>query len=157
MRNTLEYRAWARMKQACYNPNSNVYPSHGAKGVRITSEWINDFGLFYEQMGPMPTNCNGLERHDKTKDFCRFNCYWALKTRGNKRKAKEGVRPKKVTKACKIKQPVSICLTIEKEHLDFIKRQALHKSVEQGHIVEANDLIRDAIKERLPMPKQLTF
>ncbi len=102
----------------------------------------------------MPANCNGLDRHDKTKEFNKYNCLWAYKTKGCKRKTGE-LKPRKIPPGSKIKQPVSICLTIEKDHLEFIKKQAMHRSLELGHLIEANDMIRDALKQSFPMNKQM--
>lgn len=102
----------------------------------------------------MPGNCNGLDRHDKTKEFNKYNCFWAYKKKGCKRKTGE-LKPKKIPPGSKIKQPVSICLTIEKDHLEFIKKQAMHRSLELGHLVEANDMIRDALKDQFPMSRQM--
>ena len=102
----------------------------------------------------MPGNCNGLDRHDKTKEFNKYNCFWAYKKKGCKRKSGE-LKPRKIHPGSKIKHPVSICLTIEKDHLEFIKKQAMHRSLELGHLVEANDMIRDALKDQFPLPKQM--
>ena len=53
-----------------------------------------------------------------------------------------------------MKNPVSICLVLEKDHLDFIKKQALHRSVNEGILMEANQLIREALIKQFPTPKQ---
>lgn len=98
----------------------------------------------------MPANCNGLDRLNKNDGFHKDNCFWAFKKKGCKRKTGE-LKPKRIVSASRIKYPVSICLTMEKDHLDVIKSLALHRSVEVGHIVEANDMIRDALKREFPI------
>lgn len=150
---TLEYAAWARMKQACYNPNSSHYPTHGALGIIVCDRWRDSFKHFYEDMRDMPATCNGIDRLDKHGDFFPTNCFWTFKAKGRKPlKAKL----KKVTKSHgKIKNAVSICLWLEKDQLDFIKRQALQRSIESGVSIEANQLIREILRQTMPFPKQL--
>lgn len=154
MRNTMEYRAWGRMKQACLNVNSNLYPSHGQRGITVCQQWL-DFLEFFRDMGPMPANCNGISRLDNTKEFNRYNCIWSYNKRGCKRKPTTVPKPKKNPRWSKLKNAVTVCLTIEKDLLDFIKSQALQRSIELGHIVESNEMIRDALAAQFPMKKQL--
>jgi len=53
-----------------------------------------------------------------------------------------------------ISNPKSICLVLEKDHLDFIKKQALQLSVQEGTYIEPNQLIREALQKAFPTPKQ---
>ncbi len=39
---------WRNMCDRCYNPSCKSYKSHGAKGVRVCDEWLNDFECFYK-------------------------------------------------------------------------------------------------------------
>lgn len=108
-----------------------------------------------EEMGRMPENCNGLSLIDDTKDFCKINCQWAFTKNGRKKVAKKEVKVAKKKKT--FKNPVSICLVLEKDVLDFIKKQALHRSVTEGVLLEANQLIREAIIKAFPAPKQFNM
>jgi hypothetical protein len=141
------------MKAACTNPNVPPYGTYGAKGVTICSEWMESFSAFYGDMGPIPQNCNGLELIDKTKEFSKFNCRWVKKICGRKQKKLPSARIPHKTKC--IKNPRTLCLVLEKDHLQFIKDQAMHKSLELGHCVEANELIREALKKAFPCPSQV--
>lgn len=105
-----------------------------------------------QDLGPMPDRCNGLMRLDETKDFCKENCLWGRKAAGRHPVSKEARQ--KRSNWGKVKNPKSICLVLEKDHLDFIKSQALQKSVQAGHFIEPNDLIREALQKAYPAPKQ---
>lgn len=99
----------------------------------------------------MPEECNGLSLIDEEIEFCKLNCKWSKKAQG-RRKIDRQADAKKNTRS-KIKQPQSICLVMEKDHLDFIKNQALQRSVQEGHLIEANELIREALQKAFPAPK----
>jgi len=104
-------------------------------------------------MGLIPQNCNGLMLIDESKDFCKFNCQWTFYNVGKKaetKKKEKQKRPKRST----IKNGKSICLVLEKDHLDFIKSQALQRSLEEGAYVEPNELIREALQKAFPCGKQ---
>lgn len=103
-------------------------------------------------MGMMPEECNGLELLDKDIEFCKLNCRWAKKKAGRPPIDKKEPKPK--TRRSTIKNPQTICLVMEKDHLDFIKGQALQKSVQEGKLIEANQLIREALQKAFPTPKQ---
>jgi len=42
---------------------------------------------------------------------------------------------------------------LEKDLVDFIKNQALQRSVNEGFYVEPNELIREALQKAFPTPK----
>ena len=140
------------MKACCLNENTPQYQKYGAKGILIAQEWVKDFPRFLEDMGAMPSNCNGLTLIDETKDFCKVNCQWVFTKNGRKKLEKRDVNVQKKRRG--MKNPVSICLVLERDLLDFIKKQALHRSVNDGVLMEANQLIREAIVKAFPTPKQ---
>ena len=111
-----------------------------------------------EDMGPRPLECNGLGRLDAKLNFMKINCAWTVKTCGRKQNA-PNIKLKKDQPFAhgKIKEPKTICLSLDKKHLDFIKRQALQRSVEDGTPIAANALIREALERAFPMPQQLDF
>lgn len=101
----------------------------------------------------MPQNCNGLMLIDQSKDFCKHNCQWTFNNTGKKPDPKKN--PKEIKrKKSGIKNPKSICLVMEREHIDFIKSQALQRSIQEGTYVEPNQLIREALQKAFPAPKQ---
>jgi len=103
-------------------------------------------------MGPIPELCNGLELIDKRKDFSKFNCKWARKKCGRPAENKSKLPKKRIGK---MMNPKTICLAIEKDLLDYIKSQALQKSLSERYFIEPNDLIRDALIKAFPYPKQV--
>lgn len=71
---------------------------------------------------------------------------------GRKPKDKKFLGKKPIQKP--IKKPKNICLVIEQDLHDFIKAQAIHKSNEEGQLIEANELIREALRKAFPCPSQ---
>ena len=154
---TKEYAIWQRIKNYCKNPNVPPYQKYGARGIRVCQEWETSFSNFMRDVGPMPADCNGFQLLDENADFCKVNFRWALKKVGRPAKEKpakeirKGRDPKDLRK--RFKEPQSICLVMEKDHLDFIKNQALQRSLQEGEYVEPNELIREALAKAFPTPK----
>lgn len=103
-------------------------------------------------MGKMPEGCNGLMLTEGSTQFCKMTCKWSKKNSGRKKIDRNSEKHKK--SRSNIKQPQSICLVMEKDHLEFIKSQALQKSIQEGKLIEPNQLIRDALQRAFPTPKQ---
>lgn len=40
------YEIWRCAKQRCYNKNDNSYKNYGSRGIKVCSEWKNDFVKF---------------------------------------------------------------------------------------------------------------
>lgn len=103
-------------------------------------------------MGELPDDCTGIKQIDPELPFCKENCQWVYRTVGRPPKAKD--RAKYKNRCKKVQNPISICLVLEKNHLEFIRQQALHRSVKEGVYIEANDLIREALTIAFPLPTQ---
>ena len=72
-----EYRIWAHMLQRCTNPNNKNYSFYGGRGITVCARW-HDFALFYEDMGPRPSQKHSLDRFpDLNGNYCPTNCRWA--------------------------------------------------------------------------------
>lgn len=103
-------------------------------------------------MGEMPADCNALVRLDPKIHFCKHNCKWGYVRQGRPRASDEKTSSK-ITKKSRIKNPKTLCITIEQGHYDYIKKQALMRSQETGQIVQPNDLIREGLQRQFPCPK----
>lgn len=149
MRNTPEYAAWRRMKSACYDLKSRQFARYGGSGVRVCPEWKASFLKFYEDMGPMPEDCNGLQLLNFDAPFCKLNARWTWNERGRPKKLKPQIKRAKPKGSIykRVQSPVSICLVLESDLVQFIRKMAMHKSLEEGYFVSANDLMRDSLSK----------
>lgn len=103
-------------------------------------------------MGEMPPNCNALIRIDKKVHYCKHNCKWGFAAQGRPRVSEERP-PKKVTTRKRIKNPKTICVNLEQKHYEYIQKMAIMQTTQTGAIVQANDLIREALVKAYPCPE----
>lgn len=73
-----EHRAWAAMKQRCYNPKSSEWGRYGARGIGVCERWRNSFSAFFGDMGQRPSPRHSLDRWpDPDGDYRPGNCQWS--------------------------------------------------------------------------------
>lgn len=150
MTGTKEYQAWRRMKDCCYNPSVPSYKKYGAKGFKICESWKDNFPQFVSDMGNIPVNCNGLIIADGFFEFSKYTCHWGIKKQGRPPRPID-LNHKDMYK--KIRNGVPICLTVQKELIDFIRAQALELSLSQNSYISPNVLIREALHKAFPFNK----
>ena len=76
MRQSDTYKSWQKMKERCYNSNSNRYHRYGGRGITVSKDWIASFDSFLLDMGERPPGTT-LGRADNDLPYCKSNCVWA--------------------------------------------------------------------------------
>jgi hypothetical protein len=84
---TPEYSAWKHMKQRCSNPNTINFHNYGGRGIRVCSQWVNDYSQFLSDVGRRPSSAHSLDRIDNDGNYEPGNVRWATpKEQANNRK-----------------------------------------------------------------------
>jgi hypothetical protein len=72
------YRAWQSLKTRCYNRNAKKsYKYHGALGVIVCPEWLDNFEAFYAYVGDPPTRYHTIDRINPWGNYEPGNVRWA--------------------------------------------------------------------------------
>ena len=69
--------SWLAMRNRCYNPTNEKYPSYGAIGVTVCERWRISFGAFLEDMGERPAGTTIDRYPNKGGHYEPANCRWA--------------------------------------------------------------------------------
>ncbi len=76
---TYAYNFWRAMLQRCGNPKNKSYSVFKAKGIRVASEWKDDFKSFIRDIGERPSPNHWLDRVNRDGSFEPGNCKWISK------------------------------------------------------------------------------
>lgn len=82
------YKAWCKIKERCYNPNSIEYSNYGAKGISMSDSFRNNFLAFYAEIGEAPSKEYSVDRIDYTKGYVEGNIRWATDKQQARNKGK---------------------------------------------------------------------
>ncbi len=72
---TKTYIAWRNMRRRCIDENEPSYHRYGGRGIKVCERWINDYDLFFQDMGDCPSGLS-LDRIDVNGDYEPSNCRW---------------------------------------------------------------------------------
>jgi len=75
---TVEYKAWADMKQRCLNPKHPAWKNWGGRGIRVCDSWLN-YPSFLADMGRKPSPDLTLDRRENDGHYEPGNCRWATR------------------------------------------------------------------------------
>lgn len=73
------HSVWCKIKDRCFNPNTQSYPIYQGLDIKMEESWVNDFSLFAEHMGDPPDQSGkwSVDRIDNTRGYVEGNLRWA--------------------------------------------------------------------------------
>jgi hypothetical protein len=70
------YKAWAGMKDRCYNKNNQYFHVYGGAGISVCERWLTGFDMFYQDMGDPPDGMS-IDRINNKGNYEPSNCKWS--------------------------------------------------------------------------------
>lgn len=83
---TAELNTWYLMRRRCTDEFAVDYSLYGGRGIKVCQAWLDDFSVFYADMGPRPSRSHSLERKNNEGDYCPENCVWATPSQQSRNK-----------------------------------------------------------------------
>lgn len=76
------YACWAAMLSRCYNCENKNFKYYGGRGLKVSKEWMDDFGKYLSDIGETPEGMS-LDRTDNDGHYCRHNFKWSTRLEQN--------------------------------------------------------------------------
>lgn len=76
---SVEYRAWSRMKDRCTNEQRDSHHRYGGRGIAVCARWTSSFQSFLADMGRRPGPGYSLDRIDNDGNYEPGNVRWATR------------------------------------------------------------------------------
>lgn len=86
---TKVHKAWAHIKERCFNQNAEAFQKYGAKGITMCPELKDSFEKFYEEVGDAPSPKHSIDRIDHTKGYFKGNMRWATSKQQSTNRGKQ--------------------------------------------------------------------
>lgn len=100
MTGTPTYISWQKMKDRCYNKNSDYYNRYGKNGIKVCKRWLGEKGFenFLKDMGIRPNNTT-LDRFPISNgNYTPKNTRWATKKEQSRNRISTKLNEKLVSK-----------------------------------------------------------
>ena len=86
------YRRWVHIRERCYNTEHSSYGDYGARGIKMSDEFMNSSALFCAYLDSLPGWAPGmtLDRIDNDRGYERGNMRWASRSTQNRNRRSYG-------------------------------------------------------------------
>jgi hypothetical protein len=75
------FKIWIGMHTRCYNKTAKSYEVYGGRGIKICSEWMNDYTVFRDwALSSGYDEQKSIDRIDVNGDYDPSNCRWVDQT-----------------------------------------------------------------------------
>lgn len=98
--NTRLYQIWCGMKKRCYNPRASIYKHYGGRGIKMCTEWRDDYMAFHNWATVHGyTGVLSIDRIDVNGDYTPSNSRWVTDlVQANNTRANRNISYKGITK-----------------------------------------------------------